>query len=367
VRVLHVIQELGTGGAERIVLTLADGSIALGDTVALAAADGPLAASFPGPRYDLPIVARRPQRLAAAAFAIARAVRHFRPDVVHVHNPAVALAAAMAWPLAGRPQMLTTIHGVTGADYGRLSRFARVLPGPLVACGPAVGAAMRAAGCRVDHIVINGVAPFLVPASADDTISRLTARAAVRAELGVRDDQRMLIVVGRLVEPKNQALAIRAVARLSEHVLVLAGSGTQREELERQAHSLGVADRVRFLGDRTDARVLLAVADVVVVPSRREGLSLAVLEALWSGTPIVATAVVGVRELLVDGRDALLVPDDDTDALVDALHRLATDSSLGVALAQKALAVAPEYGADRMVGAYQEMYEQLATGSGTTR
>jgi glycosyltransferase involved in cell wall biosynthesis len=354
VRVLHVIQELRTGGAERVVLALAAGSVARGDTVAVVAADGALAPSFPGTRFDLPMVAQRPQRLPLAAVAMARAVRRFRPDVMHVHNPAAALASALAWPLAGRPRMLTTIHGVAAPDYARLARFARLVPGPLVACGPAVAAAMREAGCRVDAVVVNGVEAPPVGLTCP------AARASLRDPLGLAEDTRAVLVVGRLVEQKNQALGIRALARLDGHVLLLAGSGSDSESLEALAVSLGVADRVQFLGDRTDARALLSAADVVLVPSRWEGLSLAVLEAMWSGTPIVATDVVGVKELLVDGRDALMVPDDDTDALVDALRRLATDSDLGPALAARARATAPEYGADRMVDAYHSLYAERA-------
>jgi glycosyltransferase involved in cell wall biosynthesis len=142
----------------------------------------------------------------------------------------------------------------------------------------------------------------------------------------------VLLEVGRLCDVKGQRELIAALPKLARDdvTLLLAGEdvesgGTYRSALEREARELGVADRVRFLGRRDDVPALLAAADALVLPSSVEGLPLVVLEAMAAGRPVVATAVGGTPEAVVDGETGLLVRPGDVDALARAVDSLLAD------------------------------------------
>ena len=336
-RILHVIQELGTGGAERIVVTLTRGAQAAGHEVAVVAASEPHADELDARRFDLPFLHRRPWRVPRAARALRRAMRTWRPTLVHAHNPGVALAVGLA---TRRLPALVSVHGVPEKDWPTAVRVLRLAGLPAVACGPGVAAALREHGLEPMETISNAVGPAPPP-----------------TDLGV--DAPLVLSVGRLAESKNHDLVIRALAQVPEAVLAIAGDGPLRSELANVAEQAGVADRVRFLGDRRDARALMGGADAIVLASRAEGLPLVALEALASGTPLVATAVRGLRELVADGQNALLVPPEDTDAMAAALRRVLADRELAARLAAAGREVPGAGSDDEMVSRFLALYDRL--------
>jgi glycosyltransferase involved in cell wall biosynthesis len=126
------------------------------------------------------------------------------------------------------------------------------------------------------------------------------ARAAVRGELGIGAGAWVMGTVGRLAAEKDQALLLRAAAPLliDDRLLVLVGDGPERGRLQALAADLGVAARVRLLGARSDVARVLAALDVFALTSRMEGLPVALLEAMASGLPVVATAVGAIPTVL---------------------------------------------------------------------
>jgi len=189
---------------------------------------------------------------------------------------------------------------------------------------------------------------------------RQRAPPAGREHLGLEPGERLVLTVGRLVEQKNHGLAIRALARVPDAVLAIAGDGPLRPSLERVAAEEGVNGRVRFLGVRPDVRALMGDADAIVLSSRWEGLPLSALEALASGTPLVATDVRGLRELVTDGQDALLVP-EEPEALAAALGRVLDDSELAARLAEAGKRVEGAGSDDALVAGFLALYEKLAS------
>jgi glycosyltransferase involved in cell wall biosynthesis len=346
-----VIQELRTGGAERIVVTLARDGVVRGDTVAVAAAPGELVADLPeGCRhYPLPVLDRKTHRVPHAALRLRSVLRSFRPDVVHVHNPAMALLAGLAG--AGRrAASFVSVHGVPEEDWSGASRLLRLSRLAVVACGPGVAAALDESGCAPIATIRNGVSP---PPPA---ITPSELREMFDLPAGVR----VLLVVGRLVPQKNQALALAALVRLDDDVrLVIVGEGPDRDALEATARQLGVAERVVFAGRRT-ARPLMAGADVICLPSRWEGMPLVGVEAMTSGRPLVVTAVRGNRELVDDGRTGLVVAPDDPEALAAAIRRLLDDPTFAATIGAQAHALASGWTDAAMAAAYAELYGRLA-------
>jgi len=344
-RILHVIQELGTGGAERILVSAYRGAREAGHEVFVAAAPGPLAHELDGEPFSLPLVSRRPWRVPAAALAVRRTIREVQPHVVHAHNPTMALVAGLVTKRGRRPPGFVNVHGVPEEDWPaavRVVRFSGLVP---VACGPGVAAALEEHGATPLATVPNAVGPAPPPAD--------------RSQFGLEPGTKLVLAVGRLVEPKNHALAIRAIAAMPETVLAIAGDGPLRPQLERLTGELGVAARVRFLGVRPDARALMGAADAIVLSSRSEGLPLSALEALASGTPLVATNVRGLRELVVDGESALLVP-EEPGALAAALRRVLDDRELAARLAEAGKRIEGAGSDEALVRGFLALYERLA-------
>jgi glycosyltransferase involved in cell wall biosynthesis len=293
----------------------------------------------------IPVVGRRVSRVPSAAFAVHRAVAETRPDVIHAHNPTMALLTGLATRRGKRPPGLVSLHGGPEEDWPAAVRLVRLSGLAPVACGPGVAAALEERRLMPLATVPNAVPPAPPPAD--------------RAELGLPPDAHLVLAVGRLVEQKNHALAVRAIAEVPDAVLAIAGTGPLLGDLERQARETGVADRVLFLGLRPDARALMGAADVVVMPSRWEGLPLSALEALASGTPLVATDVRGLRELVTDDQNALLVPEEPR-ALAVALRRVLDDPELASRLGAAGTQVEGAGSDERLVARFLELYARLA-------
>ena len=200
---------------------------------------------------------------------------------------------------------------------------------------------------------------------------RLRARAAaalpaVRAELaalGADGGGPVLVAAGRLTHQKGLDLLLDAlpavVARHPRLLLLIAGAGPEGAALERQVERLELGNRVRFLGERRDVEGLLAAADGVVLPSRREGSPYLLLEAMALAVPIVAAAVGGVGEMLGEGRDGLLVPAGDREALAARIATLLEDPGAARRRAERAReAVAGRLAAARMTAETAAFYAE---------
>jgi glycosyltransferase involved in cell wall biosynthesis len=188
--------------------------------------------------------------------------------------------------------------------------------------------------------VIPNPAPELPP---------LPSRAEARAALGIVGFS--LGTAGRLTGQKALGDALDALARVPGVDLLVRGDGPERAALERHAARLGLGDRVRFLGagSREDVLTLFTAVDIVLLTSAWENLPHTLLEALAVGTPVVATAVGGIPEVVADGGNGLLVPPRDVDAIAAAIERLARDDALRRALAQAARASVEELAEPRIL------------------
>jgi glycosyltransferase involved in cell wall biosynthesis len=191
----------------------------------------------------------------------------------------------------------------------------------------------------------------------------------VRRELQIPDDAPVVGAIGRLNTQKGHAYLLQAAPGIlraePEAFFLVAGDGDLMEPLRQQARALGLAERVRFAGHRTDVPDLLAAIDVLAIPSLYEGTPLALFEAMAAGKAIVSSAVDGCAEVLEHGSTALLVPPRDAPALAAAIGSLLADAERRRALAEAARAASRSYDIAACVARMQDLYDEvLASGAG---
>jgi len=184
---------------------------------------------------------------------------------------------------------------------------------------------------------------------------------AVRSEFGLGPTEKLVVSLGRLTFQKGYDILLQAIAMLDSqdvHV-VLAGRGEDEAKLCALASSLGIGARVHFAGYRRDVPRLLHGLDIYTQPSRYEGMSLAILQAMASSCPIVATAVDGTCELIVDGIHGWLVPPEDIPALAAAIQMACSDPSeakrRGAAAYQRVL---EQFNLSKMITAWEDLLFQ---------
>ncbi|MDO9247983.1 MAG: glycosyltransferase, partial [Phenylobacterium sp.] len=178
-----------------------------------------------------------------------------------------------------------------------------------------------------------------------------------RASLSTPADAPLLLGMGRLHENKAHDVSLQALAQLPGAYLWIAGVGPLEAKLRLMAEALGVADRVRFLGWRTDPSALYRAADICVFPSRFEPLGNVVIQSWAHGLPVVAAASQGPKALIRDGEDGLLAPVDDADALTTAVRRLMADATLRTQLAAAGRArVAAEFSESAVVAQWKSLF-----------
>jgi glycosyltransferase involved in cell wall biosynthesis len=214
------------------------------------------------------------------------------------------------------------------------------------------------AGVRRERIVVihSGVEP---PAGMPGP----AGRAAARARFGIGEELAIGIVAA-LERRKGHDVLLRALAALDAEVppwrCLVCGGGSQHEPLLRLAADLGVEARVGFLGEQSQVADVLAALDVFVMPSRHEGLGVAVLEAMAMALPVVASAVGGLPEAVEQGRTGLLVPSDDPVALATALGELGRDRErarrMGAAGRERVLA---EFSMEALTDRYETLYDEV--------
>ncbi len=276
------------------------------------------------PLHDLRMGRRiyDPRGLASLVRLVALA-RRLRPDVIHGYLFGPNLFAAIAGRLTGVPAVVIAKRNVDAFETPRqvaVQRWAHRLATHVTAVSEAVAGSSVALGVPRARITVieNGV-----------DMARFEGMAVDRVPLGVTGDRPVVGSIGCLAARKDYATLLDAIAELArrgrEFDTVLVGDGPERATLEARARSLGIADRVRFLGERPDVDRLLPAMDVFVLSSREEGIPNALLEAMAAGRPAVVTDVGGNREVLDDGSTGWIVPAQSPVALAAALDQALGD------------------------------------------
>ena len=325
-----------------------------------------------------------PLRDLRALWAIYRALREWRPDIVHTHQAkagSLGRLAALAYNRtrgnAGRARLVHTYHGHVFEGYFG-SPSTRVFLGVERWLGKRTDA-LIAISPQVAHDILKTYRIAreeqlkLVPLGFN--LDRLLAvsgddRARARASFQIPGDAIVVTTVGRLTAIKQHALFLDMADRLAKRsdrfVFLIAGDGELRPELEARAHQLGLASKVRFLGWRGDLETLYGATDVFVLTSRNEGTPVALIEAMAAGVASVSTDVGGVRDVLTGPHLGSLVPFGDPGALAEAVAGLADAPGRRDDIGRAARAsVRERFHARRLLDDIKTLYWQLLGIGGT--
>lgn len=377
-KVLHVINGLGTGGAERSLAELLP-------LLAVAGIDSSVACLVRKPEgvhaqveaAGYPVTVIGSDRLSAVR-RLRALITADQPDVVHT----TIFEADVIGRVAAAGQRCKVVSSIVNTTYDGLrladtqinpAKFAaakmldrvtaRRLTDHFHAISPAVrDSAIAHLGLRPERVTVIERGRDLARLGR----ASIDRRNAVRAMLGVPADAEVVLSVGRQEPQKDQALLLRAVATLTSTrprltVLHVGRAGKATAELERLAATTELAGRVRFLGHRDDVGDLLAASDVFAFPSVYEGLGGSVLEAMALGAPVVVSDAPALVDVVEGGRGGLVVPVGDAAALAAAVERLLDDRALAAALAQQARQIfADRFTLERSAGRMVDMYAQVA-------
>jgi glycosyltransferase involved in cell wall biosynthesis len=386
IRVLRVIARLNMGGPAIHVASLAAGLEPRGYRTTLVAgslARGEDSMAFLADRLGVSVVAVPEMEREVSPLNDARAVRRLaslidavRPHILHTHTAKAGALARAAAILAGRsrpPVVVHTFHGHVLKGYfgpGRAAFFRLVesvlatRSDVLVAVSPEVR----------DELVALGVAPrskFAVVHLGVPLEDRVGSAAALDLRRAYGIPERTFVVgwVGRMTAVKDTGALLRILASLRDRgvdaALCMVGDGPERDGLEGLAHELGIARSVYFVGYQTEVAPYYELFDAFLLPSVNEGTPVSAIEALASGTPVVANRVGGVPDVVRDGIDGFLVEPGDIEAAADRLARLADDRErareMGASGRER---VRRRYAVERLVDDVDRLYRSLLEAKG---
>lgn len=347
------------GGAEQVVVHLADALAAKGHEIRIAYMTGSAVVLPKNPGIQLINLAMRSKAdVVSALFKFRSLLRGFQPDVVHSHMVHANIFARLARLVAPMSRLISTAH--SSNEGGKLRMLAYRLTDALADISTnvsedAVEAFIKAKAARPGRMVAlhNGVAINAFAFNAK-------ARMQVRQSLLMGEDCRLLLAVGRLHDAKDYPSLFNALTLLpaghSNYRLCIAGDGPLRQHLQALVLDLGLADRVSFLGVRRDIPDLMSAADIFVLSSAWEGFPMVVMEAMASERVLVATDCGGVREAVGDA--GFLVKPKDAKALARALQAalelgVSESATLGRAARQR---MADKYSLDATVEKWLQLY-----------
>ena len=364
-RILQVITSLDMGGAETLVVNLIPRLQALGNTVDLCVFNG----------TETPLTQRLkkecPQTKIYALghgvynplyiFKLVKIMKNY--DIVHTHNSSPQLFVAIT-SLFNSPKLVSTEHNTSNRkrnwkwyrpiESWMYSRYNHVICISKIAeeklreyMG---GKWLVESSNRYKSIttINNGI-----------DVNAISEAVPCKELLELKENRKAILMVAGFRKQKNQDTIIRALTLLDKekYEIWFAGIGERMEEVKQLALSLGVCERVRFLGLRTDIPNVLRAADVIVMSSHWEGLSLSNVEGMSAHKPFIASDVNGLKE--VTKGYGLLFPHEDAKALAEEINRLASDETYYNEIAERCYNRALEFDISKMVNGYNQVYQKV--------
>ena len=353
-KIVHVVYSLEMGGAEILVAQLCRLQREHGHDVSVIAYSnlGTLGEKLLAEGIPVLVLGEAP--LPRTFLRFVRELRKLRPDVVHCHNPAPTLQAAIPARLAGASSIIATRHSLVAPPYNTgeevaFNAVARSCDHIVGICDATCENLRHTPGALRNRIVrvYNGVDPIVpVPATEQPEKHGLT-----------------LLFVGRLAPIKSLPTLIRATALAAPRVpdlhLWVVGDGAERPKLEALVNELGIAGNVTFWGERHDVAGFFSAADIYCMSSTSEGLPMSLLQAMSTGLPAIVTNVGGMAEVVRNANAGLTTPVGDPAAMAEAIVQLASDAGKRSLFAENAKTAYHEhFTLERMDASYMKLYQR---------
>lgn len=367
-RVLHLVYRFDVGGLENVIVQLINRLPAdrYEHVVLSLTSVGAFAQRVQQPGVRFMALDKPPGHAIGLYPRIWRLLRDLRPDVMHSCNLGPLEIVPLAW-LAGVPHRVHVEHGWDAHDphghnprYRWLRRFYRPFVSHFVSVSDELDRYLRDAigvGSARRSLISNGV----------DTERFDPQAPGIAEDCPFRRGEHWIVgTVGRMMTVKNQPLLARAFVRLLQRQpalaatarLVMVGEGELRQEVLKVLDDAGLSHLAWLPGARADVAAILRMLDVFVLPSRTEGTSCTLQEAMACGCPVIATAVGGNPALVEDGANGRLVPSDDVEALADALAWHVREPARARAHGARARELMlSRFSIDAMVHRYQSVFE----------
>jgi glycosyltransferase involved in cell wall biosynthesis len=383
VRQVHIITRFIRGGADENTQITCNLQAEAGDEVTLIVG-GEWEASMKASLHPavefivVPTLQRSvsPQRDLASTWSIYRHLKKIKPDLVHTHTSKAGIVGRLAAVMAGTPYI---VHGVHILPFANVSRTEEIVyTGLERLCGAFTHAFVyvsanlrddcveRRLGRSAQHIVAPSgmdVGRFATALPSDDA-------AMLRASpVGAAETPFVLLMAAALEERKGQLRFLKVLREIVDErpnvVLLMAGDGVERPAIEAEIDRLGLHAHARVLGFRKDLERLLALSDVALVCSRREGLPRVAVQAAIAGVPIVTTALPGIDTVVTDNEGGYVVPVDDLSAMKAPILKLIDEPRTRARFHAhlKSQDYTP-WTAERMVETIGEVYRDLQARSG---
>jgi len=374
IKILHILGDSKFGGGAVVVLRLAQRARQKGYEVAVLTTDKTFKKVLEENNIevvDLDVIWRkiRPLKDLIGFFRLYFFLRKSRFNVVHTHTSKAGFVGRVASKLAGIPVIIHTVHGFAfheESNFIELKLFAFLEKIASYFCDKIVTVsefhrkwALELRICNEEKIVAipNGIS--------EERVVPKRSKDEILSELGVSQDEFIIMTMGRLAPQKGIEYLIKAIPvvrsqiRSSFRVLIV-GDGPLRPYLEDLATELQVKEYVCFLGFRGDVGDLLSITDIVVLPSLWEGLSIALLEAMATGKPIITTSIGSNREVIENYVSGVMVPAKNQEALAEAILELHNDRNCAKRLGIEAYRRYKSYYTEnQMLDSYMHVYESL--------
>lgn len=373
-KILHIVGDSKFGGGSVVILRLAQKAKELGWEVDVLTTDSTFQEILRKNNIgvvDLDVIWRsvRPIRDIIGIYKLYSFLKNSNYTIVHTHTSKAGFVGRLAAKLAGIPIIIHTVHGFAFHEksnplflyiFSSLERLASHWCDKIVTVSNFHKEwALRLKICSKDKIVAipNGI-------NKERIIPTLSKEEVLR-ELRLSQDMFIILTVGRLAPQKGIEYLLRATPLIKFQIdkpfkILIVGEGPLRRRLENLAQKLDISENVLFLGFRSDIGNILNIADIVVLPSLREGLSIALLEAMAAGKVIITTSIGSNKEVIENGVSGILVPLKDSVILAKAILGVLNNKELALRLGENAQnRYMKYYTEEKMLQKYMGLYFEL--------
>lgn len=363
VPLMHLVLSLEMGGLEMLLVNFikSTNQSKFLTTVCCLDEEGVLANDLKNIDVDVLSLNRKPGLDLKLIFKLARLIKEYRVQILHTHNWTAHFYGFLATRFIKSPVIIHTQHGKLD-PYNWKKKFLAPFTGLYV--DRFIGVSDDISNfAKLSHwvpknkimTILNGAEPRSL------AVATLSQTQKVKRQLGIPYQTKILINVARLTDIKDHRTLLNAFAILKKdfddiHLLIV-GDGPLMEELKAYTSHLGLSESVTFAGTRLDVPKLLAIADIFALSSKSEGISVALIEAMLSNLPVVATSVGGNIEVVQDGKTGFLVPPEKPENLSEAIGILLKNQKLRKSMGEKGHLIATQnFSMEGMIVKYMDVY-----------